>query len=546
MTSKTTVIFILALCYGVVNHTPCAARTWIPKRPVDHQYDIHSASLLESLEALLQEQSNVWGEQILEFYQKNEHRPVWVIGNRLTRAAIVALDVLEHADAEGLNPQAYQTVHQLIQPLGVLEGDRDSLVVELTLTKTFLQFIHDVRVGRVPAENTAESVKLTSPKTTPVDLLYHALTDHDTSYPRLRQMAPPQKIYHVLKEKLASYRAMTAMPTVDPFSNDTLRKGDQSSHVRTLRTLLTYWGHTDVSAPPESEDYFDDLLETAVKRFQKHHTLEMDGVVGAQTKHALLMTPEHRIKKLTLNLERLRWFPDDMGDKHIIVNVAGFEVLAIQNDTIVHRIKAIVGRPSRKSLLFYAPLKNIVLNPSWGMPSSILIRDTLHKIRQDPGYILRNHYTVYDAQGQKIDPYQADWEFSGHTYRLRQSPGAHNALGRIKLNIENPYIIYLHGTPHDGLFQKSIRAFSSGCIRLEYPTLLTSWVLGDDWSEERIESLIEKGSTQTIPLEQTIPVYFSYQTAWVDEQDQLHLSGDIYGLDKSLEQSLKAVDALAV
>jgi murein L,D-transpeptidase YcbB/YkuD len=203
-----------------------------------------------------------------------------------------------------------------------------------------------------------------------------------------------------------------------------------------------------------------------------------------------------------------------------------------------------VGRPDRPTPLFYATLKNIVLNPSWSVPHSIFVSDKLPKIRHDPGYIRRANYTVTDCEGREIDPDAADWENEGKSYYLRQSPGQHNALGQIKFNIENPYTIYMHGTPDQHLFDRNARAFSSGCIRLKYPLKLAEWVLNNEsqWSYESMKAAINTGKTQTIKPQEYVPVYFTYQTIWVKDTQkgrQIFFSNDPYGLDARMVRMLK-------
>jgi len=236
----------------------------------------------------------------------------------------------------------------------------------------------------------------------------------------------------------------------------------------------------------------------------------------------------------------LRWLPDEMGDRHIVVNVAGYEVGAYEKSDLKLRIPAIVGKPSRRTPLFYASLKNVIINPSWGVPYNILVHDKIPKIINDPDYVRRSGFTVTDESGNIVDPDQADWENEGRHYHLRQSPGAHNALGRIKFNIENPYTIYMHGTPDEKLFQKTSRPFSSGCIRLKYPAKLAAWVLNNEkkWSEDTLEQTIHNGHTQTVKPTDSIPVFFTYQTIWVGEDNLIHISNDPYGLDEKMGQVL--------
>jgi murein L,D-transpeptidase YcbB/YkuD len=298
--------------------------------------------------------------------------------------------------------------------------------------------------------------------------------------------------------------------------------------------------HGDLKDDENTSSEFDDDLKRALRQFQTRHTLEPDGVMGGKTKDALNQSIDDLIRKVIINMERLRWLPDDLGDKHIIVNVAGYQVQAFEKDTLKLTIPAIVGRPSRRTPLFYATLKNIIFNPSWGVPYNILVHDKIPKIINDPDYVRRSGFTVTDDYGMVIDPDEADWENEGSHYHLRQSPGRHNALGRVKFNIENPYTIYMHGTPDEKLFQKTARAFSSGCIRLKTPIELAVWILNnkDKWSTESIEKSINKGSTQTLSLEDDIPVYFTYQTVWLGKDGLIHVSDDPYRMDAKMEKVL--------
>ena len=169
-----------------------------------------------------------------------------------------------------------------------------------------------------------------------------------------------------------------------------------------------------------------------------------------------------------------------------------------------------------------------------------MVHDKIPKIINDPDYVRRSGFTVTDDSGSVIDPDEADWENEGSHYHLRQSPGRHNALGRVKFNIENPYTIYLHGTPDEKLFQKTARPFSSGCIRLKTPVELAEWVFNDEgkWSVDSINNAINKGGTQTIKADGAIPVYFTYQTVWRGEDGLIHISDDPYRMDTKMEKVL--------
>ena len=314
------------------------------------------------------------------------------------------------------------------------------------------------------------------------------------------------------------------------------RLGDVHPQVKILRQILGL--HGDLEDEEAESTKFDKDVDIALRQFQRRHTIEPDGVMGSKTKDALNRPIDDIIRKIIINMERLRWLPDNLGDKYIIVNVAGYQLQAFEDFELKLTIPAIVGRPSRRTPLFYAPLKNIVINPSWGVPYNILVHDKIPKIINDPDYVYRSGFTVTDDSGQVVNPYEADWENEGAHYHLRQSPGRHNALGRLKFNIENPYTIYIHGTPDEKLFTKTARAFSSGCVRVKTPVELAAWVLNNDekWSVGQIEAGINRGSTQSVNLDKNIPVLFTYQTVWLGEDGLVYISDDPYRMDPKMEK----------
>lgn len=468
------------------------------------------------------------------FYTKNNFLPVWFENGVPAPAQKIALDVLAHTDLEGLNPEDYK---QSASPSWI--------EAEIKLTETFLKFIEDVRVGRIPAKSVARTIKIISPETHAVDLLADALKS-GKSFEKLTAMAPQLPDYIKIKKLLSLYLEMEKNITDWPeiTAKSTIKVGTEDKIIPLVRQLLIFLGDLD---PQKIDDQmlhsekFDSQLEEAVRHFQTRHTLDADGIIGGKTKETMNWPLRKQINKMIVNMERLRWLPDDMGERYIQVNVGGYEVTAVERNQVKIRMPAIVGKIGTRTPLFYAPLKNIIINPSWGVPAGIMQRDKLPKILKDPDYVRRAGFTIYDQSGSVVDPDQADWEGSGSEYRLRQSPGRHNALGRIKLNIENPYTIYMHGTPEEKLFNKSARAFSSGCIRLKFPIDMAAWALSHtkEWDKEKIENGIKNGRTQSINLDKVIPVYFTYMTSWVDEENNVHFSDDPYKMDDALIKILK-------
>ena len=479
-------------------------------------------SALNGLEGLMPD--------VIAFYQMMNNEPVWFVEGKLTRIGHIAQEVLQNAAQEGLDPREYEDALQ------IFDHPDQWVDAEILLTQRFLEFIGDVRTGRIDAMKISPDIKFHSPKAHAVELLVDAIQDKKTNGNKLWLMAPHLPQYAELKRILAEYRAQvgetTSWPTLTCLR--TLKLGDVGSDVITLRQLLIL--HGDLLKDQDDSENFDAEVDRALRRFQKRYSLEPDGAVGNKTKEALNYPIHNRIQQVIVNMERLRWLPDDLGDKHVIVNVAGYVLHGFEKSRATLMMPVIVGRPDRRTPLFYASLKNIILNPSWGVPHSIFIHDKLPKIRRDPGYIKRANFTVFDQHGKVIDPDAADWAHEGRGYYLRQSPGTHNALGQIKFNIENPYTIYMHGTPEQNLFSKKARAFSSGCIRLKYPLKLAAWILNNDpqWSCDTIQAAINTGATQTVTPGEYVPVYFTYQTIWVKENEKgkrIFFSNDPYKLD---------------
>jgi murein L,D-transpeptidase YcbB/YkuD len=472
---------------------------------------------------------------ITTFYKKMGGKPVWFFQGTLTKCGHIAVETLKNAAIEGLNPDDYEDA--------VLTSQHPEkwMEAEILLTERFLQFIDHVRVGRIDPMRISRDIKFHSPKTRPIDLLVDAIQDKPSECNKLRNMGPALPQYNHLKKMLSDYREISKNAEEWPeiTTSKALKQGDSQADVRILRQILAL--HGDLDNDNATSAKFDEEVDEALRQFQKRHTIEPDGIMGTKTKDALNQPIDTIIRKIIINMERLRWLPDELGNKHIIVNIAGYQVQAFEDSEPKLTIPAIVGRPSRRTPLFYAPLKNIVINPSWGVPYNILVHDKIPKIINDPDYVRRSHFTVTDDSGNVVDPYEADWESEGAHYHLRQSPGRHNALGQIKFNIENPYTIFLHGTPDEKLFQKTARAFSSGCIRLKTPVKLAAWVLNNDekWSSDQIQAGINKGGTQSVNPAANIDVFFTYQTVWLGEDGFTYISDDPYRMDPKMEKVLK-------
>jgi murein L,D-transpeptidase YcbB/YkuD len=531
--NKMTALLKLVLAFGLIAFPSTAGSLPVIDNPlINQEPSVNDGGFKDALSSL----KDPSDEDTIAFYEKMGREPVWFFQGNLTKCGHIAVETLKDAAEDGLTPHDYEdATHTAHKPGNWVDA-------EILLTKRYLEFITHIRSGRIDPSRISRDIKFPSPKTHSVALLLDAIQDKSTECRKLRHMAPAIPQYAHLKKILATWRELAKntkeWPTIKEAK--TLKIGEEHPERGTLRQILTLYGDLKEGSNPSST--FDPELDTALRQFQKRHTLEPDGIVGAKTKDALNQSIHDRIRQVIYNMERLRWLPEDLGEKYIIVNVAGYQVQAYEKSDLKLTIPAIVGRPSRRTPLFYAPLRNIIVNPSWGVPYTILVHDKLPKIINDPDYIRRSGFTVMDHTGNVVNPDEADWENEGIHYHLRQSPGARNALGRVKFNIENPYTIYIHGSPtsDEKLFHRTARAFSSGCIRLKTPEDLAVWILNNEnkWSHEHIEKAIHKGATQTIKPEEDISVFFTYQTVWMGEDNLISISDDPYRIDRKMEQVL--------
>lgn len=250
-----------------------------------------------------------------------------------------------------------------------------------------------------------------------------------------------------------------------------------------------------------------------------------------------------RIEKIIINMERWRWLPETMADRYVIVNIAAFELKAIQDDKTVLSMPVIIGHNIRKTPVFASIIDGIRFNPSWYVPHSIAVQDKLPKIKKNPSYLTNSGYVLYNSSGQAISPRSVDWSSvsaGNFPYHLRQVPGSKNALGKIRFSIISPYNIFMHDTPEKELFEEDDRARSSGCIRVKDPVKLAGFVFNDpqNWSTAKIKDNMQGNLTKNVPLTRPVPVYITYFTVWQDASGKMHFAKDIYERDGQIKQAL--------
>lgn len=484
-----------------------------------------------------------WNEkrrQLTEFYKDRSFEPAWFGESGLKPCVDSIRETLKNADKEGLNPEDYAAAFD--ESIDTAEASQEILKADIALTTAVLDYID--HLGGERFRNPRKIHRRLHMKPDPVDapeILREGLAQ-DPSCEWFRNLTLGKSRYQKLKRLLGIYREIAARggwPKVTKGPKG-LKKGDQGTHVQNLVKRLI----ADGAALNAQTSVFDEAVESAVKDFQRRHTLEQDGKVGSKTLKALNTTVEQRIKQIIVAMERWRWLPQNPGERYILVNIAGFYLQAIEQDRPVLDMRVIIGRNYRQTPVFSSTIYSIRFNPSWHVPRSIATIDKLPKIQKDPAYLIRGNYVLYDSTGQAISPHSVDW--SGVTrgnfpFRLRQRPGSHNALGKIRFSIRSPFNVYLHSTDKKQLFDKTLRTFSSGCIRVAKPKELADFVFNNpqEWPMEVISKNMDGYKTRNVALKNPTPVHITYFTVWMDESGTPHFTEDIYKQDESLIRALR-------
>ncbi|WP_142501567.1 L,D-transpeptidase [Klebsiella sp. 2680] len=371
-------------------------------------------------------------------------------------------------------------------------------------------------------------------------------------------LAPQHPQYAAMHQALLALVA-DSRPWPQLISKRALRPGEWSNDVGALREILQRTGMLDDAAkivlPGEAvsssagkkrqnndRGVYDRQLVAGVKRFQAWQGLGVDGVIGQSTRDWLNVSPAQRAGVLALNIQRLRLLPGNLSTV-IMVNIPAFSLVYYQNGSQVLASRVIVGRPDRKTPMMSSALNNVVVNPPWNVPPTLARKDILPKVRNNPGYLEQHGYTVLRGWNSKeaIDPWQVDWETitaSNLPFRFQQAPGAHNSLGRYKFNMPSSDAIYLHDTPNHNLFQKDVRALSSGCVRVNKASELANMLLQDaGWNDARISDALKQGNTRYVNIRQNIPVNLYYLTAFVGADGRTQYRTDIYNYDLTARSS---------
>ena len=464
-------------------------------------------------------------EGVISFYKDRNDAPIWIANGELNARAKAMAAYLKTVDGDGLDPADYAT------PEVKAGADADALAdAELKFTDAALTFARHAATGRVSFTRVSNDMyyDLKFPHAAAV---LGKLASSDNAGETLASYLPQHAAYKALKEKYAELRAKKDETKVIRIEEGPLlrlvdNKEMQDPRVPLLRKRL------GVTQNPDSTAYDRDVAD-AVKKFQAEHKLNADGILGNGTVRAMAGGPsrEKGLDTILVNLERWRWIDHDLrGDNYVMVNIPDYSLKLVRNGEEYWKTRIVVGQPSKPTPLISPDMKFITVNPTWNVPPSIIAKEYLPALRQDP--------TVLDRIGLKMT-HNPDG-----TVRIYQPPGERNALGRIRFNFPNKFLVYQHDTPDKNLFAHDKRAYSHGCMRVQNPITYAEKLLSMEhpdqhYTEAKIKGMLGNNEIN-VDFPKPLPVHLTYQTAFVDEAGKLEFRDDVYGIDARMLKAMKS------
>ncbi len=479
---------------------------------------------------------------LADFYAARWNQPYWLGANGPKPFVAALLSMLRHADLYALSPADYGAALALKSGDWSTASPEIMAKTELVLMRAALLYARHAGAGRIRPRSLAKGIHV-DPQPYDPAMVLDMMSSHENPAEYLKSLHPAGAEFKRLLDAYLDYRNIVARggwPVISKGKSLTI--GSKGKRVIELRRRLAMSGDLP-GDEPLNNPVFDKELQQALISAQERYGIKPDGVAGAGTRKMLNFPASRRLEQLKVNLERRRWQPKDMGERHVLVNQAGFKLYVIENNKEIYSSKVIVGKPRHATPEFSDNIRLVVLNPYWNVPRSIATKEILPILRRNPGYLARKGMSLINSRGRKVSPYGVNWSRVSRrsfNYRIRQRPSGGNALGRIKFMFPNKHSIYLHDTPSKSLFNKSSRAFSHGCIRVQNPVKFAEVLMQPQfgWSQKTIAGKISTRRNRGIKLKQKIPVHLTYRTVWAGDDGKLHFRDDIYGRDKRLAKAL--------
>ncbi|EMR03520.1 L,D-transpeptidase family protein [Cesiribacter andamanensis] len=467
------------------------------------------------------------------FYSERNFQPAWT-----PERADELVTRIENIQQEGLNPNSYplDSLRLLVRQASDQENPKTGAQLDILLSATYLKLADVIATGKVKPGDFFNSWHI---KPLEPDTLYTHLQDAVAGHvdASLDYFRPQFDQYEKLQHYLNRYTRLVnegGWPRID--EGNALAPGDSSQRLVAIRQRLHLTGDLETApAQGKSSTYYDAALENAVNRYQARNGLPVQPEITSQMIAAMNVPAEERLQQLMLNLDRIRWFASGEMDKtYVLVNIPEYRLRVYEGGREIKKMKVVVGKQMNATPIFSDQIDHVVFSPYWNVPTSIATEEIIPKARNNPSYLERNKYELLNAGGKPVVPSRQALE-NFDEYRIRQKPGPWNALGSVKFMFPNDFAIYLHDTPQEHLFERSERAFSHGCIRIEEPDWMADWLL-PQLNRQQVRSKLEGGRREVVQLKNKVPVYIFYLTAFEDTEGRLNFREDLYQLDERLKE----------
>lgn len=499
---------------------------------------------------------------VKKLYAKRNHRTFWISSDFDINANLFEMvEVIERSDSEGLDSNKYH-LSEIIAILDEMKNDvelssRDRNLaiaqVDILLSDAFLSMAKDLREGELNykkfnralrAKGEREEIRYSwenpSRGMNYVTFL-ERVSEGGNLEKELLGLSTSNEMYFQMKEAYTLYKNIALQGGWKRIpKGKQLRMGNISKkRVPLMAQRLYMTGDLDFFDPDITVVTAE--MKEALKHYQKRMGIWPSGVLTDITRNALNVSVEKRVKKIKLNLERMRWEGREFGAEYIYVNIPDFKMRFMKDGIKDVEMRVVVGKKENPTPVFNSTFSYMVLNPTWSVPSSIVKKEMLPRIQEDPDYLATRQFKLYKGwkkDREEIDGFEIDWwqydENSNLPYSFVRQPGKGNPLGNVKFMFPNKYAVYMHDTPQKKLFKNSRRAYSHGCIRLHKPQELLEY-MSDNYTStpyERVKRMQDSGRSQSVSLEYGLPVYIRYLTAWAEIDSGVNFRGDIYGYDK--------------
>ncbi|EOZ96762.1 L,D-transpeptidase YcbB [Indibacter alkaliphilus LW1] len=492
------------------------------------------------------------------FYTSRGFEAAWSEDRKLNEIAYEMRYEIQQSKFDGLTPNDYhlKTINELFslieedKRLGQASDFQALASLDVLLTDAFIMLASHLSLGKVDPEalKTTWNIQRNAPQLRFDEKLAEGL-ESGRLRKTIEEFYPNLSIYKKMRDGLremydfeAKMKLSTRLSWKTLKADKSIKPGENHSEIPEIRKRLIFWGYLNDSS--QTDRVYDEQMEDAVKALQSRHGLEPDAVIGRGTMNAINQSPQDLVATASVNLERLRWLPDNVKDQELIlVNTANFQLDLILNRDTVLTSRVIVGRSYHSTPQFSAEMSYLVFSPTWTVPNSITRSEIIPAVRKDPSYFQKKNMKLLTSDGTEVNPANIDWNKvnpRSFPYTVRQEPGEQNALGLVKFMFPNKYSVYIHDTPSRSLFAREDRALSHGCIRVQKPFELAKILLSYDqkWTDERIRNAMRQDREQTVLLNRKIPVIILYLTYWSDSKGTINFRNDLYNRDQEVYTAL--------